>query len=112
MARDGHIYGMFGFKNYGAAPMKCIDALTGEEKWSADGYGPGNCILVGDVLVALSDAGDVVLIAARPDEYHELARADLLEGKCWSSPAYSNGQLYVRSTLEGARFDLSAATAR
>jgi len=67
VAKDGYIYGMFGFKNYGAAPMKCIDAMTGEEKWSADGYGPGNCILVGDVLVALGDAGDVVVIAARPD---------------------------------------------
>ena len=27
-------------------------------------------------------------------------------GKCWSSPAFSDGQLYVRSTKEAVRLDL------
>ena len=34
------------------------------------------------------------------------ARADVLEGKCWSSPALADGQLYLRSTEQAARLDL------
>jgi outer membrane protein assembly factor BamB len=109
VARDGHLYGMFSFKEYGDGPVQCIELATGAERWSQPGFGPGNCILVGGELVALSDAGELVLIEARPDAYRELARADVLAGKCWSTPAFSDGSLYVRSTSEGTRLELSDA---
>ena len=63
--------------------------------------------MVGDTVVALSDAGEVVLVEATPDAYRELARAEVLTGKCWSSPAFADGQVYVRSTREGVRLDLT-----
>lgn len=109
VCKDGFLYGMFGFKEYGEAPLACVELATGEERWSAPGFGPGNCILVGDELVALSDTGEVVLVTATPDGYRELARADVLEGKCWSSPAFADGRLYVRSTDEGVCLDLTTA---
>ena len=112
VVKDGHLYGMFSFKEYGEGPLKCIELATGEERWAKEGFGPGNVILAGDVLVALSDAGEVVLAEAKPGAYSELARADVLEGKCWSMPALSDGALYVRSTREGARLDLGAKAAR
>jgi outer membrane protein assembly factor BamB len=108
VAKDGHLYGMFSFKEYGKGPLKCVDLATGEERWSKDGFGPGNVILVGDTLAALSDAGELVLVAAEPGAYKEHARADVLEGKCWSMPAYSGGALFLRSTREGVRLDLAA----
>ncbi len=98
----GHIYGMFSFKRYGRGPMKCIDPLTGEEKWSKEGYGPGNCILVNDKLVTLSDSGELVIVEATPDAYKEISRDKVLAGKCWSMPAIDNGKIYLRSTSEGA----------
>jgi outer membrane protein assembly factor BamB len=107
VVKDGHLYGMFSFKEYGAGPLKCVELASGEERWAHEGFGPGNCILVGETLVALSDTGEVVLVEARPEAYRELARADVLAGKCWSMPAFSDGSLYVRSTREGARLDLS-----
>ena len=63
--------------------------------------------MVNDQLVVLSDAGKVTLVKATPEEYKELASTEAIEGKCWSTPAFSNGRLYVRSTQEGACFDLS-----
>ena len=107
VVKDGHLYGMFSFKEYGAGPLKCVELASGEERWAQEGFGAGNCILVGETLVALSDAGEVVLVEAQPKAYRELARADVLSGKCWSMPAFSDGSLYVRSTREGARLDLS-----
>lgn len=112
IVKDGHLYGMFSFKEYGKGPLKCVELATGEERWAKDGFGPGNVILVGDTLVALSDAGALVLVEPKPDAYRELARADVLDGKCWSTPAFSDGALYVRSTSEGARLDLSGRAER
>jgi outer membrane protein assembly factor BamB len=109
VAKDGHLYGMFSFKEYGKGPLKCIELATGEERWSQDGFGPGNVILVGDTLAALSDAGELVLVAAESKAYREHARADVLDGKCWSMPAFSGGSLYLRSTKEGVRLDLAGA---
>jgi outer membrane protein assembly factor BamB len=54
----------------------------------------------------LTDAGDVVLVAADPSGYKELGRSTAIKGKCWSTPAISNGRLYVRSTTEGACLQL------
>lgn len=103
---DGHLYGLFEFKKYGKAPLQCVNLETGEIKWKKPGYGPGNCILVGDKLVVLSDAGEVAIVKATPDGYNELARAKVLSGKCWSTPAFSDGKIYVRSTEEAACIDL------
>ncbi|MBO61102.1 MAG: alcohol dehydrogenase, partial [Verrucomicrobiales bacterium] len=38
--------------------------------------------------------------------YSEIGRFKAIDGKCWTHAAYSDGQIYVRSTKEGARFDL------
>ncbi|MFK8112188.1 MAG: PQQ-binding-like beta-propeller repeat protein [Rubripirellula sp.] len=102
VAHNGYLYGIFEFKKYGKAPLQCVDMRTGEIKWSERGFGPGNCILVGDKLVVLSDAGELSIVAAQPNAYQEIARSDVLEGKCWSTPSYSDGRIYIRSTVEAA----------
>lgn len=107
VCHEGYLYGMFSFKKYGEGPLMCVDMRTGETLWSVDGFGPGNVIRAGEDLIALSDAGEVCLVEATPLAYRELARAEVLRGKCWSSPALSDGQLYLRSTEEAVRLDLS-----
>jgi outer membrane protein assembly factor BamB len=108
VVKDGYLYGMFGFKQFGGGPLKCVDLKTGQEKWSQSGFGPGNVILVGGKLLALGDAGQLALIDPMPTGYKELGRFQAISGKCWSTPAMSNGRIYVRSTKEGAAFDVSA----
>jgi outer membrane protein assembly factor BamB len=105
VVKDGYLYGMFQFKEYGTGPVACVDIRTGEEKWRQPGFGPGNVIMAGQKLVALSDKGELVLIDPKPDGYAELARADVLEGKCWSTPTLANGMIYARSTTQAACFD-------
>ena len=107
LAKDGYLYGMFGFKEYGDGPVKCVDIKTGDVIWEQGGFGPGNLVLAGDTLVALSDAGELVLIEATPDKYSELSRAKIIDGKCWSTPVIAGGRIYARSTKEGACIELS-----
>jgi outer membrane protein assembly factor BamB len=105
--KDGHLYGMFQFKEYGDGPIKCVELKTGKVKWSQPGFGPGNVIMVDNQLIALCDAGQLVHIEATPAGYKEKGRFQAITGKCWSTPAFSQGRIYVRSTKEAAAFDLS-----
>jgi len=82
---------------------------TGEIKWSKSGFGPGGVILVDGKLITTSDAGEVVVSKAMPKAYSEIGRFKAIDGKCWTHAAYSNGQIYVRSTKEGVRYDLKGS---
>jgi outer membrane protein assembly factor BamB len=109
--KDGYLYGMFQFKEYGSGPVKCVEIATGKVMWEKAGFGPGQVILSGNNVIALGDDGSLVLIAAKPDAYTEVARADVLDGKCWTTPALANGRVFVRSTTEAACLDLSSKRA-
>ncbi|HYR59462.1 MAG TPA: PQQ-binding-like beta-propeller repeat protein [Chthoniobacteraceae bacterium] len=103
----GDLYGMFQFKEYGSGPVKAVDVSTGAVKWQREGFGPGQVILAGDKVLALSDAGDLVLFEPTPTEYKEVARAHVIEGKCWTTPILANGHIYARSTKEAVCVDAS-----
>ena len=109
--KDGNLYGLFQFKEYGSGPLKCVDVATGEVKWEKSGFGPGQVILVGNNVLVLSDAGELVLVKAAADSYQEVARAKVLEGKCWTTPIVSNGRIYARSTKEAVCLDVSSKSA-
>jgi outer membrane protein assembly factor BamB len=109
--KDGFLYGMFQFKEYGTGPVKCVEAATGKIMWEQPGFGPGNVTVADGKIVALSDAGELVVIAANPKAYTELSRAKILAGKCWSTPVFSGGRVYARSTKEGVCLDVSAKSA-
>ena len=102
LVKDGYLYGMFSFKEYGDGPLKCVDIKTGKVMWEKDGFGPGNVTLSGDTLLALSDDGHIVLAEANPKAYKELSRTKAVDGKCWSTPVLANGHIYIRSTKEAA----------
>ncbi|MEQ1854684.1 MAG: PQQ-binding-like beta-propeller repeat protein [Chthoniobacteraceae bacterium] len=107
---NGHLYGMFQFKEYGKGPVKAVKLPDGEVKWEKEGFGPGHVVLTaGGGLLALSDAGELVGITASPDGYTELGRFKVLEGKCWTTPVLSNGRVFVRSTKEAACVQLGVS---
>ncbi len=104
---DGHLYGLFGFKQWEQVPLKCINLATGEEKWSKEGFGQGGTILVDGSLVTLAENGDLVVTEATPRSYNETARTRAVTGKCWNNVAVANGRIYARSTKEGVCLDVS-----
>ena len=104
---NGHLFGMFQFKEYGSGPVKCVEAKTGEVKWEKPGFGPGHVIAIDRHVLALSDTGELVLIEAATDAYKEVARADVLPGKCWTTPVVSGGHVFARSTEEAVCLDVA-----
>jgi outer membrane protein assembly factor BamB len=107
VCKGGYLYGMFSFKKFATGPLKCVELATGKVQWEQPGFGAGNVILVNEQLLALTDFGELVVVAAKPDAYQEVARAKVVTGKCWSTPAVSGGRIYVRSTKEGVCLDVS-----
>jgi outer membrane protein assembly factor BamB len=102
VVKDGYLYGMISYKKFADGPLKCVDLKTGAIKWQEPGFGAGNVVLSGKNLVALTDDGQVVFVEANPEKYKEIGRVKAIEGKCWSTPALSDGRVYVRSTRQGA----------
>jgi len=100
---DGILYG------FDDSTFKAIDAATGNERWKQRGFGHGSLILAGGHLIVLSDRGKLALVQATPEEYRELGNAQVLEGKCWTSPSLADGRLYVRNEEQLIAFDWKGA---
>jgi len=107
-SKDGYLFGMYGHGKQNVGPLKCVEIATGQVKWAQAGFGQGNAIAAGGKILALADNGDLVVVEPTPTAYKELARIKAVAGKCWSTPAVSNGRIYVRSTEEGTCLDVSA----
>jgi outer membrane protein assembly factor BamB len=86
--------------------LACLELATGRMKWKGGRYGHGQVLLVDDVLLVMTETGDVVLVQADPSGHHELARSAILHGKTWNNPALAGKYLVVRNAQEAACFEL------
>ena len=95
-AFNGHLYGL------DDGILTCLDAATGEPKWKEGRYGHGQMILVDDVLLVLTEKGEIVLVEPSPAGLNELTRFPVLTGKTWNSPSLAGDLLFVRNDVEAA----------
>ncbi len=101
--RDGFVYGL------DDGVLVCLDPQDGKRRWKRGRYGHGQLILIDDILLIMSESGDVVLVEARPDRHVELARMTAFAGKTWNPPALAAPYLLVRTDSEAACYELALA---
>jgi hypothetical protein len=97
---DGHIYGL------DDVVLECIEVETGRRRWKRGRYGYGQLIRAGDVLIVLSESGELAAVEASPEGYNELGRFAALDGKCWNNPCLYGPYVLVRNGTEAACYEL------
>jgi outer membrane protein assembly factor BamB len=88
-----------------------IDAGDGRRHWKGGRYGHGQVVLFPemDLLLVLTEQGQVVLLEATPEAHREVGRFQALAGKTWNHPVVTQGKLLLRNGEEAACFELPGA---
>ena len=105
VVHDGHVYGFDG------RALACIDVAEGERQWKGGRYGPGQLVLLSDqeLLLLVTEGGDLALVEATPGQFTEIARVPAIEGKTWNHPVLVGDVLLTRNDREMAAFRLALA---
>jgi outer membrane protein assembly factor BamB len=106
VVHKGHAFGFDG------SILSCIDVKDGARKWKGGRYGSGQLVLLADqdLLLIVSEEGELALVKATPDQFTEvMPRLPAIEGKTWNHPVLIGDLLLVRNGQEMAAFRLSRA---
>ena len=106
VVHEGHAFGFDG------SILACVALGDGKRKWKGGRYGHGQLVLLPDqdLLLVLSEEGELALVSAKPDQFTELARFKAIEGKTWNHPVLVGDLLLARNGEEMAAFRLPLAS--
>jgi outer membrane protein assembly factor BamB len=102
VVHDGHAFGFDG------NILACVDLKDGVRKWKGGRYGNGQMLLLAqqNLLLVLSEEGEIALVRAAPDGFSEVARFPAMHDKTWNHPVVTGEILLVRNGQEMIAFRL------
>jgi len=107
VVRDGLLYGL------DDGTLTCLDVQNGSIKWKAGRYGYGQLLLVDDLLILISEDGELLLIPADVQKAGTAGFNQILDsGFCWNQMAFANGRLFVRNSSEALCLEVATQSAK
>jgi outer membrane protein assembly factor BamB len=102
LIHKGHIYG---FDN---AIFACIGLDDGKRRWKGGRYEKGQAFLLADsdLILVVSEPGDLVLLRATPEKHEEIAKIPALKDKTWNHPVVIGDRLFLRNAEEAVCYKL------
>jgi outer membrane protein assembly factor BamB len=89
---DGHAYLHLQNQRY-----TCIDLATGERTWTSKPYGKyASLVAQGNLILALDQAGELLLIKANPAEFEIIDRRKVSDQETWAHVAVYGDEIYIR----------------
>jgi outer membrane protein assembly factor BamB len=105
---DGYLYGL---DNVGSAGpitnLVCLNLADRSHAWRQDRFGKSNLTAADGKLFISTMKGELVIVSATADGFHETARASVL-GMTRQAPVIANGRLYLRDDAEVVCIDVRA----
>jgi outer membrane protein assembly factor BamB len=93
---EGTLYGFHGRQEFGPI-FRAVDLQSGKVLWSTPRFGAGSVTLAGNRLVIVRESGELLIAAASPKSFQQIASAQVLPATIRAYPALSDGILYLRN---------------
>ncbi len=104
VVHSGFVYGL------DDGMLVCVELTSGARRWKDGRYGHGQILLAGELLLVMSEEGEVFLLEPDPERPNAvLASFQGLSGKSWAHLALADGVLYLRNAEECAAWALPRA---
>lgn len=102
---DGYAYGL------DDGILQCVDLESGKSQWKTGRgrFGDGQILGVGELLLVITDDGEVKLLELNPEKLVILGEFQAIEGKTWNNLCLYGPYLLVRNGLEAACYKLPLA---
>ncbi len=102
----GYLFGVHGRQDGPPAELRCIDPHSRKILWAEPSFGYATLIRADNKLLIMKTDGTLVLAAANPNQYEELARMRVCDNVTRALPALAEGLFFVRDTRVLKCFDL------
>lgn len=92
----GCLFGIHGRQDGPRAELRCFEPKARKVLWTVPSFGYATLMKADDKLLILKTDGTLVLAAANPNRYEELARTQVCDNTTRALPALAGGLLFVR----------------
>lgn len=91
------VLGQFAYLHLGNGRLCCVDLKAGKERWRSRPFGEyWSMVANRDRILALDQRGELLLVAADPQEFRLLDRREVAASESWAHLAVVGDQVFVR----------------